>query len=116
MNPKAGFGLKINSDGSYIWTIAEQGPIAGCGISYSAEYITGTVTASGNDLTFQENYWRQKFHNPCDMGQNSDTDVERGGMTLRYEISQVSNLWTNEIYWQLKIFNPDGTSFAYYKR
>jgi hypothetical protein len=116
MNPKAGFGLKINANGSYIWTIAEHGPQAGCGNSYSAEYITGTVTASGFTLTFQENYWRSKFHNPCDMSQSVDMNVQPGGMSLRYEISQMYDVFTGDPFLQMKIFNPDGSSFTYYKR
>jgi hypothetical protein len=116
MNPKAGFGLKINADGSYIWTIAEHGPQAGCGNSYSAEYITGKVTASENNLSFQENYWRSKFYNPCDLSQNVDTDVQPGGMILRYEIERMYDVFTGEPSWQLKIFNPDGTFFTYYRR
>jgi hypothetical protein len=116
MNPKAGFGLKINDDGSYIWTIAEHGPQAGCGNSYSAEYITGKVTASENNLTFQESYWRSKFYNPCDLSQSVDTDVQPGGMILRYQIERMYDVFTGEPSWQLKIFNLDGTSFTYYRR
>ncbi|QHT66276.1 hypothetical protein GXP67_06190 [Rhodocytophaga rosea] len=116
MNPNAGFGLKISENGSYIWTIAEHGPWAGCGNPYSAEYITGNVSASGNNLTFQENYWRSKFYNPCDQSQSVDTDVQPSGMTLRYEINRMYNTLTGEGYWELKITNPDNSSFKYYKR
>jgi uncharacterized lipoprotein NlpE involved in copper resistance len=115
MNPKSGFGLKINEDGNYIWTIAEHGPQS-CVNSYSAEYITGKVTASGNNLTFQESYWRTKFYAPCNNDSNVDMDVQPGGMTLQYKIERVYDVFTGEPSWQLKIFNPDGTSFTYYKR
>ncbi|MDO1450066.1 PKD domain-containing protein [Rhodocytophaga aerolata] len=115
MNPHAGFGLKIKEDGSYIWTIAEYGPQAGCGNPYSAEYITGTVTQAANMLTFQESYWRSKFYNPCDTSQSVDLEVQPGGMTLRYEITQLHDAVTGQPFWQLKIFNPDNTSFNYYR-
>jgi hypothetical protein len=116
MNPHAGFGLKIKEDGSYIWTIAEYGPQASCGNPYSAEYITGTVTQAANMLTFQESYWRSKFYNPCDTSQSVDLEVQPGGMVLRYEITQLYDVVTGQPFWQLKIFNPDNTSFNYYRR
>jgi PKD repeat protein len=115
MNPQAGFGIKISENGNYVWTIAEYGPMVGCGAPYSAEYITGNVTASGNNLTFQESYWRSKFYNPCDQTQNADIDVQPSGMTLRYEINRMYNMLTGEGYWELKITNPDNTFFKYYK-
>jgi hypothetical protein len=114
MNPKAGFGLKINEDGSYIWTIAKQGPES-CANSYSAEYILGNITSSGDMLTFQELSWRTKFYAPCNSDANVDMEVEPGKMTLRYQIERMYNVMTYEAYWQLKIYNPDGSFFVYYK-
>jgi hypothetical protein len=113
--PAGGFGLKVNSDGSYRWTIAERSPWTGTCISYSAEYITGSVTSTNTQLTFNESYWRSKFYNSCDEDQNVDTEVETGSMTLRYEINRMYNLWTGAAYWELKIINPDNSFFAYYK-
>ena len=114
MNPASGFGLKINEDGTYVWTIAEHSPMTGC-TSYSAEYITGNVTVNNNQLSFDESYWRTKFYNSCAPDQNVDMNVEPGGMTLRFEINRMYNLFTGAALWELKIINPDGSSFSYYR-
>ena len=114
MNPASGFGLKIEEDGHYTWTIAEHSPSTGC-VSYSAEYITGNVAAIGNELTFQENYWRSKFYNSCDTEQNVDFNVQPGQMTLRFEVSRLYDLFTGIAFWELRIINPDGSFFNYYK-
>ncbi len=117
MNPQAGFGLKIDEEGNYTWTIAEHGPYVGCGITYSAEYITGKLTPrNSNEIHFQETYWRSKFYNSCDTSQSVDTEVTPGSMVLRYEINLVSNVWTGEEYKQLTFTNPDGSTFKYYQR
>jgi hypothetical protein len=114
MQPKGGFGLRIAADGSYVWTIAEHGPAAGCGNAYSAEYITGKVTASDNQLTFVESYWRSKFYNPCDPAQSVDMDVTPGTTLLPYEIYQETGP-AGVKCWVLKLTNPDNTSFKYYR-
>jgi hypothetical protein len=115
MDPQTGFGLKINADGSYLWTIAEHSPSSPECVSYSAEYITGNMLASGDELSFAENSWRSKFYNSCDTEQNVDLDVEPGTMVLRYEINRMYNVFTYVEYWQLRIINPDNSSFTYYK-
>ena len=113
----SGFGLKINPDGTYLWTVAEHSPWTGECNSYSAEYIIGTITPATNSLlTFTETYWRSKFYNSCDPDQNIDMNVEPGGMTLRFEIKKMYNLFLGIEYWELKIFNPDGSFFTYHKK
>ena len=113
--PKAGFGLKIKEGGQYVWTIAEYAPFAGCGKPYSAEYIIGQVSSDGNSLTFQESYWRSYFYNACDESLSTDTDVQPGGMILPYQIYQEHNQ-AGQVYWVLKLTNPSGSSFKYYRR
>jgi hypothetical protein len=115
MEPKVGFGLKIKEGGAYTWTIAEYAPFAGCGRPYSAEYITGQVSSDGNSLTFQESYWRSYFYNACDESQSTDTDVQPGGMILPYQIYQEHNQ-AGQVHWVLKLTNPDGSFFKYYRR
>jgi hypothetical protein len=114
MQPAGGFGLRIEADGRFTWTIAEHGPGAGCGNPYSAEYILGRVTASGNQLAFVESYWRSRFYNPCDPSQNADTEVTPGTTTLRYEIRRETDA-AGISYWALVLTNPDNTSFKYYR-
>jgi hypothetical protein len=117
MSPRAGTGLKITHDGSYIWTIImAHDPIPDCGVPYDSEYITGQVTAEGNQLQFQESYWRSKAVNPCDASQSADINITPGSMSLRYEISKAYEIGTGEAMWELKFTNPDGTTFSYYKR
>ncbi|MGC1240404.1 MAG: hypothetical protein WA874_02390 [Chryseosolibacter sp.] len=115
MEPRTGFGLKIDADGSYVWTIAEHSPVTGC-VSYSAEYIIGKLLASGHELSFQESFWRSKFYNACDAEQDVDINIEPGGMVLRYELDKTYDMFTGEAFWRLKIINADNSSFSYYKR
>jgi hypothetical protein len=114
MTGTSGFGLKINEDGSYLWTIAEQAPMTGCG-AYSAEYIKGNYQQGTNEIVFTESYWRSKFYNDCAPDQNVDTEVETGTMTLRYEINKMYNLFTGSVSWELKLINPDNSFFTYYR-
>ena len=114
MSGDSGFGLKINEDGSYLWTIAEHSPMTGCN-SYSAEYITGNYEQTENEIVFEETYWRSKFVNSCAPDQNVDTDVQSGGMTLRFEINRMYNVFTGAAYWELKLINPDNSFFTYYR-
>lgn len=116
MNPASAFGLQINEDGSYLWTIAERSPWTGECISYSAEYITGNVQEGISQLVFTESFWRTRFYTSCDPEQNVDTNIEPGTMTLRYEINKVYNLFTGMPSWQLKFTNPDNSSFSYYRK
>jgi hypothetical protein len=116
ISPQTGFGLRINDDGSYLWTIAEQSPVNGECSSYSAEYITGSLQSTSDQITFNEDYWKSKFYTSCDPSQNADIEVEPGSMTLRYEINRMYNMFTGESYWELKIINPDNSFFTYYKK
>lgn len=110
-----GMGIRFSDDMTFTWLIAEHSPVTGCE-SYSAEYITGTTALSGDQITFNQDYWRSKFINSCDPTQNVDMDVTPSPIVLRYEIAQKSNLWTGELFWELKFSNPDGSSFSYYRR
>jgi hypothetical protein len=57
------------------------------------------------------------FYNSCDPGQNVDIDVEPGNMVLQYQISRMYDVWTGDANsWELKIFNPDGSFFTYYRK
>ena len=114
MTGTSGFGLKINEDGSYLWTIAEHAPMTGCS-AYSSEYIQGNYVKGNNEIVFEESFWRSKFHNACAPDQNVDTDVETGTMTLRYEINKMYNVFTGAVSWELKLINPDNSFFTYYK-
>jgi hypothetical protein len=114
MTPQSGFGLKIEENGNYLWTIAEYGPWAGCGNSYSAEYIKGKIIAEPTQVFFQHTYWRSKFYNPCDESQSVDTEIEPFTQSLRYEIYQETNS-VGKTYWVLKFSNPDSTVFKYYR-
>jgi hypothetical protein len=115
MDPASGFGLKVSDDGSYVWTIAAHGPLTGC-VSYNAEHIEGQLTSTETTLTFVEESWRTKFYNSCDPDQNVDMDVQPGGMSLEYEINRTYDVFSGEPSWQLKVFNPDGSSFVYYRK
>jgi hypothetical protein len=111
---QGGFGLKIAANGDYIWTIAERGPVLGCGSIYNAEFITGKVTEANAQLTFVQNYWRTKFYNACDLSLNADIEVQTGTDVLRYELyEEIRNGQKN---WVLEMFNPGGTSFKMYRR
>jgi hypothetical protein len=109
INP--GFGLKINNDGTYVWTIAEQSPMSGCA-SYSAEHFTGKVAGTTTELTFIEESWRSKFYFSCDESQNIDIEVQPGQMTLPFE--SYEEVHFGKTYTVLKLFSG-GDSFKYYR-
>jgi hypothetical protein len=111
---QGGFGLKIAANGDYIWTIAERGPVLGCGSIYNAEFITGKVTEANAQLTFVQNYWRTKFYNACNLSLNADIEVQTGTDVLRYELYE--ELRNGQKNWVLEMFNPGGTSFKMYRR
>lgn len=111
----ASFGIRIEENGAFSWTIAEHSPMTGCE-SYSAEFITGQASISNSTITFQQDYWRSKFVNKCDESQNVDTDVTPTEFVLPYTITKMYNVLTGEQYWELKIRNPDNSTFSFYRR
>jgi hypothetical protein len=113
--PGASFGIRIEENGQFIWTIAEHSPMTGCE-SYSAEFITGQTIVSAESIAFQQDYWRSKFVNKCDETQNVDTDVTPSEFLLPYTINKMYNVVTGEQYWELKMTNPDNSTFSLYRR
>jgi hypothetical protein len=110
----AGFGITFNDNGTFTWTIAEDGPMNGCG-TFSAEFITGSMSIGDNSVTFNQDYWRSKFVNPCDNSWNSDTEVAPQNITILYEINKMYNVFTGEGYWKLIFTNPDNSTFTFYR-
>lgn len=115
MDEEKGMGIYIAEDGSFVWSIAEPSPMTGCE-SWSAEYITGAVSVTEETITFHQDYWRSKFINSCDPGQNVDMEITPSDITLKYEYDKLYNLLTGEISWQLKFTNPDGSTFSLYRK
>lgn len=109
----AGFGISINEDGGFTWLIAEHSPWSGCE-SYSAEYITGNAVTYPDMISFDLKYWRSKFINSCDETQNVDTEVELFELSLPYQLNKV-NLGSGQEFWELKFFNPDNSTFSFYR-
>ncbi len=94
-------------------TIAENSPWSEC-VSYSAEFITGSLSATVNSITFTESYWRDNYLNSCDPEGNVGWEVTPSGMSLRFEINlKESNAGVR--YWELKLINPDDSFFTYFK-
>ncbi len=110
-----GFGLKIAQNGKFIWTIAERHAFDPNCFSFSAEFITGAITATENQVTFNQDFWRSKFENSCDPEQNSDEEITPGDVPLKYEIIRVYDIFTGRPYWQLKFTNPDNSTFSYFR-
>lgn len=111
----AGFGIQIDENGNFTWTIAEHSPMIGCE-SYSAEYIMGKAAVSPDKISFDIEYWRSKFINSCDETQNVDTGVTPFELSLPYQITKVIRANSEEVYWQLKFKNPDNSTFSFYRR
>jgi hypothetical protein len=111
----AGFGIHIEEDGRFTWIIAEHSPMTGCE-SYSAEFITGQASIATGTITFQQDYWRSKFVNKCDETQNVDTEVTPTEFVLPYTITKMYDMLTGEQYWELKLRNPDNSTFSFYRR
>lgn len=116
MAPPSGFGLKVDETGNYLWVIAENGPVAGCGNSYSAEFIKGNIAINGSQLQFTESYWRSLFFNPCDESQSVDTSISPGTSTITFKVKSLYDMWTGEAILELSLFMPDGFVINYYKK
>jgi hypothetical protein len=111
-----GTGLKIKENGTFIWAIAQRHNTGTNCLSYSAEYIKGRLSHTNNRVTFDKDYWMSKFVNNCDPEQNAEAEVEGGSMTLRYEV-KINYHWSSGMpFWELKIYNPDNTSFSLYRK
>ena len=115
MTSDKGLGIVINDDNSFVWAAAEATPWTGCE-NFNAEFMKGSVVWDEETITFNQAYWRSKFVNVCDPSQNADLEVETGEIALRYEINKMYNMLTGEAFWQLKFFNPDNSTFSYYRR
>lgn len=111
---EAGFGIRINENGTFTWNIAESHSMTGCE-SYSAEYITGTAMISSGVITFNQEYWRSKFVSACDPSWNMDTEVETSVITLPYEITRMYNAFLGKECWKITFINPDGSTFSFYR-
>ena len=114
MEPAA-FGIRIDENGDFVWTIAEHSPMTGCE-SFSTEYITGKAIITDASVAFEQQYWRSKFVNKCDASQNVDTEVTPVSISLPYTITKTYNMWTGEECWMLKFTNPDQSTFTFYRR
>ena len=110
-----GMGIYFDEDLNFTWLIAEHSPVTGCE-SYSAEYITGTVAATTEVITFNQDYWRSKFINSCDESQNVDMDIEPSAIVLSYTLEKMYHMFTGEEFWELKFRNPDNSTFSFYRR
>ncbi len=116
MSDQQGFGIRISENGNFIWTVAERHTFAPECNSYSAEYILGSIQVVGNQIKFEQNYWRTKFTNSCDTSQNSDENVTPVIIVLNYEINRVFHHLTGMPFWELKFINPDGSTFSYFRK
>ncbi|WP_158856754.1 PKD domain-containing protein [Lunatibacter salilacus] len=115
MQDQGGYGLVISEDGNYLWTAAINTSNSGCP-SYNAEYMTGKAIVVDEKATFELTYWRSKFVSECDPTQNVDESVDTYTYELRYEINKVYDTWSGEPFWKLTFFNPDNSTFSYYKK
>ncbi|MFD2200822.1 hypothetical protein [Shivajiella indica] len=115
MTAQQGFGLKVSESGKFIWTIAERHHFdPGC-ISYSAEFITGTIQVTNSLLTFSQDFWKSKFENSCAPDQNVDEQITPGNIPIKYEINRVFNPNSGKVFWELKFTNPDNSTFSYFR-
>lgn len=114
MTSDKGLGIVINDDNSFVWVAAEATPWTGCE-NYNAEFMKGSVLWTDEMITFNQTYWRSKFVNACEPSQSADLEIETGEISLRYEINKLYDMVTGESYWQLKFYNPDNSTFAYYR-
>jgi hypothetical protein len=115
MNVQQGFGLKISETGKFIWTIAERHLFDPNCISYSAEFITGTLHAINSQMTFSQDFWRSKFENSCAPDQNVDELITPGIIAIKYEIKRVFHPISGRPFWELKFTNPDNSTFSYFR-
>ena len=108
-------GIQITDDGHFTWAIGEPSPMTGCE-SWSAEYITGTISMTEETITFHQDFWRSKFINACEPDQNVDMEVSPSDITLKFEYDKLYNLFSGEVTWVLRFTNPDGSTFTLYRK
>lgn len=112
-----GMGIRISSNGEFVWTIAENSPPTGC-VSYSAEFIKGTVSINDETIVFDQEYWRSKFTNSCDASGEMDIEVDPGQFSFTYEFIKHYNLFSGELlYWEVKFTDTaSDNTFSYYRK
>lgn len=113
MDPRAGFGVEIKKDGTFIWAIAEETGSGGCQI-YTAEYLSGKLYIEGNIITFYPQVRRKKYHSVCNPSNSFDRDESLGSFSLTYKLSESSN-YSGQYFDVITFANPDQSEFAYSK-
>ncbi|WP_027482998.1 hypothetical protein [Deinococcus pimensis] len=104
-SPPSGSGtqLKINADGTFTRSVTGQLSTYGC-TTTTFGYYTGTVAVTGNTLTLNPTYSRQKYTNDCTPSMNSDRDVPNEALQFRWAIDPRGELI---LTW------PDGAQSTY---
>lgn len=111
MDPRPGFGLQIDNEGNFIWTVAVSTSAGGCQVN-TVEYLKGTVEVNHNKITFHPKVRRKKHHSVCNPGNNFDRDEDKGSFSLNFKITDGDNYNGHEVK-VLSLIHPDGSETAY---
>ncbi|MER3374874.1 MAG: hypothetical protein RIM83_09600 [Allomuricauda sp.] len=111
MDPRPGFGLQIDGEGNFIWTVMVSTSTGGCQV-YTAEYLSGTVVINENKITFLPKVRRKKYHSVCNPGNNFDRDEDKSSFSLNFKVSDGESYNGNEVK-VLTLIHPDGSETVY---
>lgn len=111
MDPRSGFGLQIDDEGNFVWTVVVSTSTGGCQV-YTAEYLNGTVNVKDNKITFHPTVRRKKYHSVCNPGNDFDRDEDKGSFSLNFKITDGEKYHGNEVK-VLTLIHPDGSETAY---
>lgn len=111
MDPRPGFGLQIDDEGNFIWTVVVSTSTGGCQV-YTAEYLSGTVVINSDKITFHPKIRRKKYHSVCNPSNNFDRDEDKGSFSVNFKVTDGENYNGHEVK-VLTLINPDGSETDY---
>jgi len=113
MDPRPAFGLQMNDDGTFTWAIVVDAGEGGCQ-SYTAQYIRGTITTDGDELTFKPIVKRMKYHSVCDPGNVFDLDEALDSFTKQFTFSTETN-YHGQVVRVITITDENGFDASYFQ-
>jgi len=113
MDPRHASGIQMQEDGTFIWAVVIDAGNGGCQ-SYTAQYIKGTISVDGDELTFKPKVKRMKYHSVCEPGNVFDRDEALDSFTKEFSFSTETNYY-GQVVRVITITDENGFNESYYQ-